>query len=211
VVSQRQRQGRLAGLLGDLGHRPAAGRPPAPRLDTMPSEAAERVLELYRALGGSAEAFVVFRPGAWDIVLADGLVVELDEEQHFNRYRRATLEPSWNDGLPWADDYRRYSDAHETAALRKAGRGGYWASASTERMFGPADAPGEFGPAGSPRWKQRALYDAMRDALAASGAVRLCRVAVWDELGDTTVARVLDGRAGVDHEALAELVAQRTV
>jgi len=211
VVSQRQRQGRLAGLLTDLGHRLAAERPLAPRLDSMPPEAAERVLDLYRALGGSAEEFVVFRPGVWDIVLADGLIVELDEEQHFNRYRHATLEPAWSDALPWASDYRRYSGEHEASALKKARRGGYWASRSTERMFGPADAPGVFGDSGSPRWKQRALYDAMRDALAASGEVRLARVAVWDAVGDTTLARVLDGRVDVDTDALAELIAHREV
>jgi hypothetical protein len=177
----------------------------------MPPEAAERVLDLYRALGGSAEEFVVFRPGVWDIVLADGLIVELDEEQHFNRYRRATLQPVWTEALPWGVDYRRYSEEHETAALRKASRGGYWASPSTERMFGPADAPGVFDSSGAPRWKQRALYDAMRDAVAAAGAVRLSRVAVWDVIGDTTLARVLDGRAEVDHDALADLVARRTL
>lgn len=210
-MGQRQRQGRLAGLLADLGRREAVARPPAPRLDTMPPEAARRVLDLYRALGGSADEFVVFRPGVWDIVLADGLIVELDEEQHLNRYRRATLEPAWAQTLPWAVDYRRYSDEHETAALRKASRGGYWASPSTERMFGPADAPGVFGASGAPRWKQRALYDAMRDAVAAAGVVRLSRVAVWDAIGDTTLARVLDGRAEVDHDALADLVARRTM
>jgi len=176
----------------------------------MPPEAAERILELYRELGGSAEEFVVFRPGVWDIVLADGLIVELDEEQHFNRYRFATLEPAWSRALPWASDYRRYSADHEAAALKKASRGGYWASPSTERMFGPADAPGVFGASGSPRWKQRALYDAMRDALAAAGVVRLSRVAVWDVVGETTLARVLDGRAEADHDALADLVARRT-
>lgn len=211
MASQRQRQGRLAGLLADLGRREAAARPPAPRLDTMPSDAAERVLDLYRALGGGAESFVVLRPGVWDIVLADGLIVELDEEQHFNRYRRATLEPAWSGALPWASDYRSYSDEHEGAAVKKASRGGYWASPSTERMFGPADAPGVFGEAGSPRWKQRALYDAMRDALAAVGEVRLSRVAVWDAVGDATLARVLDGRADADHDALAELIARREV
>jgi hypothetical protein len=188
-------------LLTDLGRKPAGSRPPAPRLDNMPAEAAERVLEVYRALGGTAESMVVFRPGVWDIVLADGCLVELDEEQHFNRYRRVSLDPAWADSLPWTADYRRYCDEHEKASLRKASRGGYWASPSTERMFGPS---------GSPRWKQRALYDAMRDALAAAGAVRLARVAVWDELGDTTLARVLDDRAEPDHEALAELLALRS-
>jgi hypothetical protein len=210
VAGQRQRQARLQGLLTDLGRKPGGVRPPAPRLDTLPAEAAERVLDLYRAFGGTAESMVVFRPGVWDIVFADGSLVELDEEQHFNRYRRKSLEPAWADSLPWADDYRRYCDDHEPASLRKASRGGYWASPSTERMFGPADPPGTFGPSGSPRWKQRALYDAMRDALAAAGVVRLSRVAVWDELCDTTLARVLDGRAEADHEALAELVALRS-
>jgi hypothetical protein len=177
----------------------------------MPPPAAERVLALYRDLGGTAESFAVFRPGVWDIVLADGLIVELDEEQHFNRYRRTTLEPSWAAALPWAEDFRRYCEEHEGPALKKASRGGYWASPSTERMFGPADAPGVFAPSGSPRWKQRALYDAMRDALAIAGVVRLARVAVWDVLGDTTLARVLDGRAEPDHDALAELIERRSI
>jgi hypothetical protein len=210
VAGQRQRQSRLQGLLTDLGRKAAGARPPSPRLDTLPTEAAERVLDLYRELGGAAESMVVFRPGVWDIVLADGSLVELDEEQHFNRYRRMSLQPSWALSLPWADSYLRYCDEYETACLRKANRGGYWASPSTERMFGPADPPGIFERSGSPRWKQRALYDAMRDALAAAGVVRLSRVAVWDELGDTTLARVLDGRAEADHEALAELVALRS-
>jgi hypothetical protein len=211
MANQRQRQARLAGMLADLGRREAAVRPPAPRLDAMPAEAVERVLDLYRALGGGAEEFVVFRPGVWDVVLADGLIVELDEEQHFNRYRRATLEPDWTDGLPWASDYRRYCDEQEAAALRKAKRGGYWASPSTERMFGPAAAPGEFAGTGSPRWKQRALYDAMRDALAAAGEVRLARVAVWDDIEGTTLARVLDGRVDVDPASLLELLDRRGI
>jgi hypothetical protein len=211
MVSQRRRQARLAGLLADLGRREALERPPAPRLETMDAEAADRVLGLYRALGGDAEEFVAFRPGAWDLALADGVIVELDEEQHLNRYRRATLEPAWTDALPWASDCRTYSEQHEAAALRKARWGGYWASPSTERMFGAAAEPGEFAGGGAPRWKQRALYDAMRDAVAVSGAVRLARVAVWDELDGTTLGRALDGRAEVDPAALGALVARRTL
>lgn len=211
MANQRQRQARLASLLADLGRRSAAERPPAPRLDALPPEAAERVLDLYRELGGPPHVPVPLRPGVWDIVLADGLIVELDEEQHFNRYRRTTLDPSWAEALPWTIEYRTYCDSREDAALRKAKRGGYWTSQSTEGMFGLADPPGVFGASGSPRWKQRALYDAMRDALAASGGVRLARVAVWDEVGDTTLARVLDGRAEVEWEHLAELIVEREV
>jgi len=209
MANQRQRQARLTGLLADLGRRAASRRPLAPRLDVMPEEARDHVLGLYRALGGSAERESALRPGAWDLVLADGLHVELDEEQHFNRYRLVTLEPVWVGQLPWSAEYREYSIAHESACLRKAKRGGYWSSPSTEAMFGVADPPGTFERLGSPRWKQRALYDAMRDALAASGAVRLSRVAVWDAVDDVTLGAVLDGRADVPLEAIAELVELR--
>jgi hypothetical protein len=40
------------------------------------------------------------RPGAWDLVFADGLVVELDEELHFNRYRAQSLQNEWATDLP---------------------------------------------------------------------------------------------------------------
>lgn len=176
----------------------------------MPAEAVARVLDLYGELGGANSPLVVLRPGSWDIVLADGLVVELDEEQHFNRYRALTLGPPWTDALPWASAYRRYAAEREPESLRKAKGGGYWTSPSTQGMFGDADPPGVFEPNGSPRWKQRALYDAMRDALAASGGVRLARVAVWDVNGESTLGRVLDGRAEPDHDELAALVELRT-
>lgn len=210
MANQRQRQARLASLLADLGRRPVADRPPAPRLDTLPDDAAARVLDLYRDLGGRAGQTPPLRPGVWDIVLADGLIVELDEEQHFNRYRRITLTPAWAENLPWTADYLAYCGEREGAALRKAKRGGYWTSPSTEGMFGVADAPGEFGASGSPRWKQRALYDAMRDALAASGGVRLARVAVWDEVGQATLGHVLDGRAELDPFEVVELIESRS-
>lgn len=209
MAGQRQRQARLASLLADLGRRVAPTRPPAPRLDGIPPLAAERTLALYREVGGTAAREDVLRPGAWDLVLADGLHVELDEEQHFNRYRALTLEPDWAAVLPWAPDYGRYAREREPACLRKARGGGYWSSASTEAMFGPADPPGVFARGGAPRWKQRALYDAMRDAVAASGAIRLTRVAVWDDLGGATLGSVLDGRAPADLEALAELLEER--
>ena len=35
-----------------------------------------------------------FRPGRWDLVFEEDLVVELDEELHFNRYRASTLTTS---------------------------------------------------------------------------------------------------------------------
>ena len=48
------------------------------------------VWRVYTSLGGvRAEARIA--PGGWDLVV-DGLAVELDEDLHFNRYRRLTLD-----------------------------------------------------------------------------------------------------------------------
>lgn len=62
----------------------------------------EELLTLYRDFGGLQDA-PSFRPGPWDLAFEGGLVVELDEELHFNQYRGATLETSWADELPWTD------------------------------------------------------------------------------------------------------------
>jgi len=72
----------------------------------------------YRSLGG-AQAEPVLRPGAWDLAFTNGMVIELDEELHFNRHRALALSPE----VPWADDYLRFSLTHESNCLQ-AGRWG---------------------------------------------------------------------------------------
>lgn len=48
------------------------------------------VKHVYEQLGGVQPA-PRLRPGAWDFTF-DGWVLELDEENHFNRYRALTLD-----------------------------------------------------------------------------------------------------------------------
>ena len=60
----------------------------------MPAQVQADLHDLYRTLGGM-NPNPSFRPGSWDLAFADGLVVELDEELHFNRYRAHTLQPPW--------------------------------------------------------------------------------------------------------------------
>lgn len=52
------------------------------------------------------------------------VVIELDEEQHFNHYRAATLRFSWAEELPWTSAYRDYSRLHEPDLARKFVSGG---------------------------------------------------------------------------------------
>ena len=162
----------------------------------------------YRRLGGQQEQ-PEFRPGAWDLVFAGGLVVELDEELHFNRYRLLTLTSSWSDRLPWTEDYQRLCIEREGDCLRAGQWGRRWTSPSAARMFSggpPADLNGD----GAPRWKQRALYDAIKDSIASAEAgVALARVSIWDSVGDMILGAALDGDP-VDPRAVRALVERRS-
>ena len=151
------------------------------------------------------------RPGAWDLAFDEGLVVELDEELHFNRYRTQTLQPAWAAALPWHDAYLAFSNKHEQQCLAAGKWGKRWTNPSCESMFGPPGAPGALDVAGAPRWKQRALYDAVKDIAALnSRTVRLARLAVWDLIGSTRLGDALIGGAQIDLDQLRDLIARRT-
>uniref|UniRef100_A0A5Q5CFC0 Uncharacterized protein n=1 Tax=Mycobacterium sp. (strain JLS) TaxID=164757 RepID=A0A5Q5CFC0_MYCSJ len=151
------------------------------------------------------------RPGAWDLAFADGLVVELDEELHFNRYRLRTLEAPWSARLPWHDAYIVFCERQEQACLDAGRWGKRWTSPPCESMFGPPGEAGVLEGAGTPRWKQRALYDAMKDIAAlTSDALHLVRLSLWDTVGDVRLGDALSSSAPIDDERLLELVAQRT-
>jgi hypothetical protein len=78
-------------------------------------------------------------------------------------------------------------------------------------MFGPPGPAGVLDGFGSPRWKQRALYDAVKDIAALhSPTLQLCRLSVWDRVGDTTLGDVLAG-ATVDLPQLVEFIGRRTL
>lgn len=179
-------------------------------MDVLPNDARLYVLELYRMLGGIQDR-PVLTPNGWDCPVEGGLVVELDELQHFNRYRALTLQYPHAHGLPWRTTYFTYCTDHETDCLRSKASGGFWSTPKSEAMFGTPSAAKTLDGVGSPRWKQRALYDAMRDIAATSGVVRLARVSVFDPVGGVPLRLALDGRVALDVDALRELVVRRTV
>jgi hypothetical protein len=208
MVKTGARAGNLQALLLRAGLQPAAP-PPTPRLGDI-APLGDEIVALYEVLGG-ARAKPDLRPGGWDLAFEDGLVVELDEELHFNRYRAATLEPAWTESLPWREDYRRSCIEHEGACLAAAVWGKRWTNPSCDRLFGEGGAPGDLSGAGAPRWKQRALYDAMKDAAAAIGAVQLARVATVDVVNGVLLGAALEGKAEATPEHVLELVRNRLV
>ncbi|MFD1720328.1 DUF7255 family protein [Amnibacterium endophyticum] len=208
MVSTGARVRSLGRLLVQLGRQPSAAKQAPPRLENLPPRAVDDLRNLYRKLGGVDES-PAFRPGVWDIVLEDGAVLELDEELHFNRFRATTLGERGFERLPWAADYGRYASHREHECLRAGQWGARWTTAGSVRMFGGGDPPGDLGPAGSPRWKQRALYDAIKDAHAAAGVVRLIRLSIYDELEGTALDTVLRGGGTFPLAALEDLVGRR--
>ena len=99
MVHTGARAGVLGAALLEAGFDVAAQGSPAPRLDVLPADLCAAVVALYRELGGQQEQ-PVLRPGGWDLALAGGVVIELDEELHFNRYRARTLAEPWARNLP---------------------------------------------------------------------------------------------------------------
>lgn len=179
---------------------------------------AEEVVQTYERLGGT-QASPRLRPGHWDFAF-DGWVLELDEENHFNRYRALTLDsPIYQDldplGLP---DYREYCAIYEGKCRTD---GGFWESKPTVREFGQASRPGILDGQGSPRWKQRAFYDYLKDLAPLTDGVAISRIAIWDTVraeGETSsVDRILKRAATKNLQgtswpaALLDLIESRLV
>lgn len=197
-------------MLAAAGHRQAVLKVPAPRLPDLAANLAEHIKDHLEVLGGDRDAATRLRPGSWDLALDGGLLVELDEELHFNRYRGQTLQAPWASALPWTKPYLEYCNLEEESCLAAAKWGQRWTNPSCERMFGVASQPGVFDDGGAPRWKQRALYDAIKDAFAMSQSeYRLARVSVHDIVDGTTLEQVLRTPTPERGVAVATLVASR--
>jgi hypothetical protein len=187
-------------LLASAGHRVTDGAFPPPsrfvsRVLNCP-ELRSHVTTTYSALGGCGDC-ASSDPRGWDIETPD-FVVEFDEQQHFNRYRDVTLSSGIYAELPAFPlrEYRGYCVTRERECIRKACGGKYWTSSGAESHFGPADPPRTFASRGAPRWKQRALYDMIRDVIPFIAGIAVVRIAVWDALD-------VHGRKMTVREALA--------
>lgn len=204
-----KQQDSLLAVLNDMGFR-STTKPPRARLETLPPDARVDVVDLYRKLGGM-HPNPQLTAGSWDSCFDGGLVIEQHESQHFNRYPAASLKCEWASALPWRRAYMDYSTRFGGDCIKSRARGGYWSNDSSVRMFGPPGPQRELDGAGSPRWKQRALYDAMRDVAALNGAARLVRLAVYDVVGGETLGRVHDRVKLLDRNALHSLIISRTL
>jgi hypothetical protein len=71
---------------------------------------------------------------------------------------------------------------------------------------------GDLGGDGAPRWKQRALYDAIKDTAPLIGReIRLARVATHDTIDGISLGAMLDGLAPMNPAGIRALVDERTI
>jgi hypothetical protein len=128
-----------------------------------------------------------------------------------NRYRAHTLQTQWATALPWHNVYLDLCRDREQECIAAGKWGKRWTNPSCESMFGPPGTPGALDGPGSPRWKQRALYDAVKDISSLdTGTLRFCRLSVWDRIGDIMLGDALAG-AAIDLDELGSFIAQRTL
>jgi len=71
------------------------------------------IIRVYRSLGGIL-SIAPSKPGKWDIITAN-FIIELDEENHFNRYREMTLRSSFynQSNLFSISNYKSYCAQYE--------------------------------------------------------------------------------------------------
>lgn len=202
----------LQRLLSHAGYQVSKGRTPwRPSIvrGTGPAKVWQEIDHVYRLLGGILTEYPL-RVGAWDVEVG-AVAIELDEEQHFNRYRSITLQSAIYSELSTfpLDEYLTYCERYESNCLSKADNRNYWANSSTDNQFGHSSAPGDLDPPGSSRWKQRAFYDFLKDIAPRLIGRRMARISVWDTLdvsrGSVQLNEILDAPSA--HNALALIVA----
>ncbi len=152
-----KRQDKLASILAEYGKDICL--PPQKKI-FYESKYNDLIHKTYKKLGGILDEYPV-NFGNFDIEL-DTCYIELDEEQHFTRYRKTTLE---------SDFYKKYNcfpvECYSRLCENKEDNartyGNFWTNKSCEKQFGKSSDNGNFLGNGSARWKQRAFYDFLKD------------------------------------------------
>ncbi len=149
----------------------------------------EDVVNVYRILGGVL-SMPPIRVGKYDID-TDNFIIELDEENHFNRYRLSTLNSPIYANNPNIDvaQYKKFCKNYEDRCRTD---GKYAKSDSTEKQFEYCELDGNLGDSRS-RWKQRAFYDFIKDITSIVKNVPIIRISIYEKYKGLTIEKLIDG------------------
>ncbi len=165
------------------------GKHEGPSLAELLPEQMKEVNKIYKELGGLLPT-APYKFRAYDIPL-DNFIIELDEQEHFNRYRLKTLDSTiyknyHNFDVP---SYREYCKKYE---FKCRTHGKYGNNPSTVKQFGPADPSFIAEDLGWSRWKQRAFYDLIKDAYSIAKNLPIVRLSIYDEYEGETINELLN-------------------
>ncbi len=146
---------------------------------------------MYKELGGTQEdPPLTFGP--WDISTPE-FIIELDEENHFNRYRLQTLNSNIYQMINGfrLDEYMRFCTLYESGCRK---HGGFWKNNSSEKLFVKSDDNGCLDGAGSSRWRQRAFYDFLRDVTGLIKEIPVIRLSIYQTFKGRKVYDIIESK-----------------
>ena len=149
------------------------------------------VKSMYKELGGTQEdPPLTFGP--WDISTPE-FIIELDEENHFNRYRLQTLNSNIYQMINGfrLDEYMRFCTLYESGCRK---HGGFWKNNSSEKLFVKSDDNGCLDGAGSSRWRQRAFYDFLRDVTGLIKEIPVFRLSIYQTFKGRKVYDIIESK-----------------
>ena len=155
------------------------------------SEFYSEVESMYKELGGIlGEPPLTF--GSWDISTPE-FILELDEENHFNRYRLQTLNSNIYQMINGfrLDEYMRFCTQYESGCRK---HGGFWKNNSSEKLFVKSDDNGCLDGAGSSRWRQRAFYDFLRDVTGLIKEIPVIRLSIYQTFKGRKVYDIIESK-----------------
>jgi len=140
------------------------------------------VERLYKEIGGLGER-LPFMNEAPELQYK-GIIIELDDELYFNRYRAIALRSPLYEDMPWFPlaNYKLYCRRYENECIKAGLTTGKWTSASSEIFFGNSSEAGDFFGNGSAEWKLKAFTDFIKDLTPLCFKVKLLRLSIYDEL-----------------------------
>jgi hypothetical protein len=159
--------------------------------DFLDSNIHQEIERVYRLLNGQQAIYPAGFNG-YDIMLKN-FIVELDEEQYFNRYRLLTLDSFiYNNNISFSSNYyKSICKKHESDCFIKDHYRKYWKTDSSDKQFGKSAPEGILAGDGSSRWRQRAFYDFLRDAGQFMGNYKLIRISVHQVIDSNSVGVIL--------------------
>ena len=166
--------------------------PKISRIEIENSKYIKNVTEVYKKLNGQYLELPIGY-GSWDISTKN-FIIEIDEERHFNRYRKQTLESPFykSSKLFPLENYNGYCDKFELNCIKSASWGGNWKNISTEKMFEKSNVDGNLNNSGSSRWKQRAYYDFLKDVTSEILKIPVIRISIYDLHKGLSVNQLLE-------------------